>query len=178
MKLLLVRHAKSIANHLGIRQDKNKDYYDTNLHDLGLLQAKEIAQRLKNEKIDIIYSSPLKRAKETAEEINKYHKIEIIYDKKIEERRVGETKLHFLSRCIKFFNKVKKQDKTILVVTHNGVILTLMAISTQNRKKGGELVRKVMNDISNTSLTIIEKQDKRFNISLIGDVTHRSDKNN
>jgi broad specificity phosphatase PhoE len=37
------------------------------------VQTQKVAKRLKNEKIDFIYSSDLKRASDTAKEIAKYH---------------------------------------------------------------------------------------------------------
>ena len=54
MKIILVRHG-------------DPDYEKDCLTELGHKQAKVVAQRLLKENIDEIYSSPLGRAKQTAE---------------------------------------------------------------------------------------------------------------
>lgn len=85
-KIFIVRHGQDAnnANHiLGGRDDQS-------LTDLGREQAKAAAQKLKNKQIDIIYSSPLKRAYETAQIIAKIlgiEKIEISDD--LMEREMG-----------------------------------------------------------------------------------------
>src|SRR3990167_5845669 len=66
MKLYLIRHGESEAN--------KKRVHNTpavKLTKEGLDQARAIAKRLKNFDIDFIYSSPLIRARQTAEAISK-----------------------------------------------------------------------------------------------------------
>jgi len=87
MKIFLVRHGESEANEKGIHQGQR---IDTGLSKRGKEQAKLIAERLKDEKIEAIYSSDLKRAKETAEEIAKFHKKKIILDKRLREFDLGD----------------------------------------------------------------------------------------
>lgn len=48
---------------------------DISLSEKGLEQSRKLADRLKNETIDMIYHSPLTRAKETAEEVNRFHNV-------------------------------------------------------------------------------------------------------
>ena len=67
MKLIIVRHAESEANSKGISQGYKNEWEDTPLSGKGEQQAKKVAQRLKSEEISLIYSSDLKRAKQTAE---------------------------------------------------------------------------------------------------------------
>jgi broad specificity phosphatase PhoE len=55
----------------------------------GVLQARELSNFLKNERIEVMFSSPLKRALDTATEIDKYHKIEVIQDADLKERNMG-----------------------------------------------------------------------------------------
>jgi probable phosphoglycerate mutase len=64
-KIFVVRHGQDQdnANHI------LNGHRDNGLTDLGHAQARETAQRLKGEKIDKAYCSPLKRCIETAEEI-------------------------------------------------------------------------------------------------------------
>lgn len=64
MNIFLIRHGKTQLN-----QSNTHQYSSTPLSERGLREAKSIADRLKEAEIDIIYSSPLLRAKQTAEEI-------------------------------------------------------------------------------------------------------------
>jgi broad specificity phosphatase PhoE len=168
MKIILVRHGRSLANESKKHQGKKDKWRDTQLHDKGISQSKKISNELKNEKIDEIYSSPLKRTLETTKEINKNHKLKINIEPRIEEKHDKESKEKFIERCESFFNEISKKEGNILVVSHGGVILTLLAISTGNRKKGGELVRKYVTRIKNTSISIIEKNNGKFKRTLIG----------
>ena len=69
MILILERHGETQENKEGIFMG----HLDTPLSAGGILQAEKLAKRLNAEKINFIYSSDLKRAKETAKEIAKYH---------------------------------------------------------------------------------------------------------
>ena len=63
---------------------------DAQLSEEGIEQAKKLAERLKNEKIDSIYSSDLKRAKHTAQEVAKFHPhCKINYTPEIREQNLG-----------------------------------------------------------------------------------------
>ena len=64
-RFLLVRHGQSEWNATGRIQGQ----IDIALDEIGQQQAQRVAARLKREKIDAIYSSPLLRAKATAEAI-------------------------------------------------------------------------------------------------------------
>lgn len=64
MNIFLIRHGQTIHN-----QSNTHQYSTTPLSDLGIQQTKNLAQRLQEAKIDQIYSSPLLRAKQTAEEV-------------------------------------------------------------------------------------------------------------
>lgn len=69
MRLIITRHGETNENALGIAQG----HYQGTLSEKGKEQAKKLAERLKNEKIDVIYSSDLIRAEETADEVTKQH---------------------------------------------------------------------------------------------------------
>jgi len=171
MKLILVRHAQSKANARGIMQGQKIDW---TLSELGRKQAKAVADYLKKEKIEAIYSSDLKRAKHTADEIAKHHKVNIILDKKLREANHGKENIEHLIKRAKFIlNKVKKQNGTVIAVTHGGIGLTIMAVSTGNRKKGGELVKKTR--LENASINIIHHNPKKnkWKIHTINKVVHK-----
>lgn len=69
MRLIIVRHGESEWN----RIHRYQGQLDAPLSELGLQQADALAERLKDEPLDQIYSSPLQRAAKTAEAIARYH---------------------------------------------------------------------------------------------------------
>ena len=83
--IYFIRHGQTPYNKVG----KLQGILDIPLSAIGRKQAKVSAEKLKEYKIDIIYSSPLKRTLSTANFINKYHNLNIITDKRIVERGFG-----------------------------------------------------------------------------------------
>lgn len=67
-KIIFVRHGQSVKNLIGLFTDEVNDFPLTRL---GRKQAKEAGEFLKKENVDVVYSSPVLRAKETAEIISK-----------------------------------------------------------------------------------------------------------
>ena len=86
MRLILVRHGETVGNTKQLIQG----HIHGTLTKKGREQARKLALRLRKEKIDIIYSSDLRRAKDTAKEIAKYHKAPFIIDKSLRERNYGK----------------------------------------------------------------------------------------
>lgn len=86
MKLILVRHGETEWN----IEHRVQGQRDVLLNKKGKEQARKVALRLKNERIDVIYSSDLKRAKHTALEIAKFHKVPLKYYKLLRERSFGK----------------------------------------------------------------------------------------
>lgn len=86
MKIYLVRHGESIGNVNGIHQGQKNDFP---LSESGKRQAELLKKRFENIKIDAIYSSDLKRAKETAEFLADSKKISVILDLRLRERDFG-----------------------------------------------------------------------------------------
>mgnify|MGYP005782903757 FL=1 len=87
MKILITRHGQTDWNVLGKIQGQT----DIELNDNGRQQAKETGELIKNENIDIIITSPLKRAKETAKIINENFNVTIIEDNRLMERNFGKS---------------------------------------------------------------------------------------
>ncbi|MBU5689480.1 MAG: histidine phosphatase family protein [Candidatus Aenigmarchaeota archaeon] len=86
MRILLIRHGQTDANKRNIIQG----WLDFKLNNVGIKQAKLLAKRLKNENIDYFYSSDLKRAIMTTEEIKKFHPgIDWVKKSIIRERNFG-----------------------------------------------------------------------------------------
>jgi len=74
MRLILARHGETDMNKLGRIQGIS----DLALNDTGERQAEALAHALENEKVEAIYTSPLKRARDTAHAIGRCHQVEII----------------------------------------------------------------------------------------------------
>ena len=88
-KIFLIRHAESIANTESKFQGQT---YDTGLSELGVKQAEALGQRFANEDLNVIYTSPLKRAVATAQVIKDLHSspIEVITQMEIIETNHGQ----------------------------------------------------------------------------------------
>jgi len=148
MHLIITRHGETVENVKRIFQGQTHGV----LTKKGIMQAKKLARRLKNRKIDKIYSSDLKRSIDTANEILKYHpKLKLILNKDLRERFVGnyagkpfpkgwdwnnlpkscETDKSMCIRAKKFLKKINsknRKDKIVLVVCHNGIIKAFLNV--------------------------------------------------
>ncbi len=87
-KIYLFRHGQTYYN-------KNKiftGWKDSKLTPLGIKQAKTIAQKLKNKKIDVAFQTELSRSKDTLKEVLKFHPEvkEIITANRMIERSYGK----------------------------------------------------------------------------------------
>ncbi|NLD47722.1 MAG: histidine phosphatase family protein [Clostridiaceae bacterium] len=85
LELVLVRHGETDGNTRGAFLG----WTDEELNSEGLKQSGIVRDRLGKIKFDKIYSSPLKRARHTAEIINESQNIEIIYTESLKERNFG-----------------------------------------------------------------------------------------
>jgi len=85
-RIILVRHGETDWN----RENRIQGGVDIPLNERGKGQARDIASKLAHTVIDYIYSSRLSRALETAVEIAKFHKLEVLTDKRLDELRQGK----------------------------------------------------------------------------------------
>lgn len=187
MKLILTRHGETIENEKGILQG----HLNGKLNSLGILQAKKLGFRLKNEKIDAIYSSDLTRAFDTAREIAKYHPgINIELCKELRERNNGdfegkhkdlvdwnnppkniEAPEDMRARAMKMLDLAYKKYPagTVVFVAHgmiNNVLLTILL------KKPLE-ERLKLEKQHNTAVNIFEiKEDKNHVVNLLNCIKH------
>lgn len=86
MELYIVRHGQTVWNKKGLLQGST----DICLDEKGIDAAKKMGENMKNLKIDKIYTSPLKRAYDTACFIKGERNIEIIKDERISELCFGD----------------------------------------------------------------------------------------
>jgi broad specificity phosphatase PhoE len=87
LKIILVRHGETEWNKIHRLQGGGSD---TPLNETGLQQAESVALRLKGEKLQAVYSSPLQRARRTAEAIVRYHQLPVIAVPALKEIEVGK----------------------------------------------------------------------------------------
>lgn len=142
--IYFVRHGQTDYNVAGIMQG----HLDIPLNQNGILQAQKVRDELKDFNIDIIYTSPLSRAKTTAKIINEFHDVKIVLDDRLKElfsgsaqgevisswpeekhKQVfshpedfgGESIEAFCKRVSDFFDEIKNSPQNILIVSHAGV---------------------------------------------------------
>ena len=191
MRLILVRHGETIENAKKILQGQ----MEGRLSKKGKEQAKKVAIRLKEKEIDFIYSSDLKRAYDTAKEIQKFHKeIPFKTDKRLRERNFSslegkrilgdgwwnnlpkdaETPEDILKRTQAFISEIaKKHPKSIvLAVTHGGFKRAATAIL---HKKSWDEVHGEF-QFKNTSISIYDITKKGHKPILVGCSKHLDDK--
>lgn len=182
MKLIIVRHGETIENVKHIWQG----HIPGTLTKKGIKQAKLVAIRLKNKKIDTLFSSDLKRTMDTAKEIIRFHpELKIKKDKRLRERYLGklqgkkvkkdfdwnnppkdiETNLEMYNRVKGFIDETYKtyKDKTVLIVTHGGTKRAFNIIMNN------QPITDFFNapKFNNTSVSIYEiKEDKKQKIIL------------
>ena len=196
MRLILTRHGETEENKLGIMQG----HLHGRLSEEGINQAKKLALRLKDEKIDFIFSSDLARVADTAKEIAKFHldaplkfvedlrernlgefqgmkKSDFGWDRKTLKSahiqpKEGETIEQLYNRAKNFLNKVFLEHKkdTVLFVGHNGINTSLVAVLTG---KGYEDVGAIEGQL-NTAVSIFEIEEGNNKMILFNDVGHLS----
>ena len=85
MKIIVVRHASTIYNESHLINGQ----HDDNLSPAGLKELPQLVEKLKSYEFSTIYSSPLKRALETAQAVSKARYIPIVQDKRLMEVNFG-----------------------------------------------------------------------------------------
>lgn len=190
-KLCLVRHGETDWNSLGKLQGRQ----DIPLNEIGVLQAIECREFLKSTNWDVIISSPLKRAKETAEIINNELKIPIIEMVEFIERDYGdaegmtvterftafpnrnytnqEDRETLTKRVMAGIQKINQlyQGKRVLLVAHGGVINTILA-QFSNGEIGSGKTKLINACISN--IEFIDEEWKIKNYNQIGHLSQYS----
>jgi len=86
MELILIRHGETIWN----KEGRIQGYRDIDLSDTGLQQARQLALSLKDHPVHSIHTSPLIRARKTAQFINKYQNVPIYLDSNLMEMDHGD----------------------------------------------------------------------------------------
>jgi probable phosphoglycerate mutase len=84
-RLLLVRHGRSELN----AQGRPQGWLDSPLDEVGRRQARAAARRLQQEGPEILYTSTLRRASETAEIMAQVLGVPLVADERLKERNLG-----------------------------------------------------------------------------------------
>lgn len=196
MKLILVRHGETLSN----RENRVQGITDVPLSDVGRKQAEQLAMSLQNEKIDAIYSSPLRRAYHTASIIASYHGLPIEIDVNFQEMNHGdfenktiqelkETHLPFITRWFEDPSSVVMPHgeslfevqtrawysiQKILETRQAALIvshsITIMAILCKITNRGLSRGRELRADLA--SKTVVEFTDGGGVITTFNDTSH------
>lgn len=89
MKLFIFRHGQTVANHLKMLAPSYDDPL-SELNEIGEQQARDLRDKLANEKLPIIYASPLKRAKRTGEIVAEANDAKLVIVDELREHYLGE----------------------------------------------------------------------------------------
>jgi broad specificity phosphatase PhoE len=85
LKVFLVRHGRTDWNDLGLWQGN----CDVPLNQAGFEEARRTAQRLSKQNVQILYSSPLSRAYQTASVIGEILKAPVVVDERLRECEIS-----------------------------------------------------------------------------------------
>ena len=118
MDIYIFRHGQSTYNVLGRTQGHTND---SKLTDMGKEQAIEVGKKLAGRGIEVIFTSPLVRAVETAKLANQTLNAKIITDERFIEVDIGDAEgLHFTEIMAKYgdFYKKWREDETELDISY------------------------------------------------------------
>ena len=108
VKLILVRHGKTLCNEKGALSGLT----DSVLSEVGKLQGEKIANYLRNEEIDKIYTTPFTRTRETIKRLSEIKNIKIEETNKLNEINFGDFEgLSFKEIDEKYPEEVEKMIK-------------------------------------------------------------------
>ena len=197
-KLYLIRHGQSEWNILS----KVQGLKDANLTNIGREQARKLGKRLIDENIDIIFSSDLSRALETAEIISSLINKPVVESKEIQEINFGPWEGLTLAEIQKKYKEeyliwMKKPDKFKLEGAEtldnlkNRVMKYVEKVLIENKDKNIAIVSHnatlkiiILNllgmgnafykniSLNNVSLSIIECRQYNNVLTLLNDTSH------
>lgn len=156
--ICLIRHGETDWNAIGKIQGRT----DIPLNNTGTLQAEACREYLANTYFDVLITSPLTRAKQTAEIINKSLNIPLIEMDEFLERDFGDAEGEILTDRIKLYLDTKQlnqedrsslnkrviegiqkihhryHDQRVILVAHGGVINAILSILSNGKVGAGK----------------------------------------
>ena len=196
MELILIRHGETIWN----KEGRVQGLSDIELSDIGLNQARKLALSIQDHPIHAIYSSPLKRAHQTALIINEIHHAPINLEPGLMEMNQGDfegltfqelmaCEKDFLQRWIKdpaavnmpngesfigLQNRAWPVVANIIDKTENAIIVshtfTIAAILCKIQNVSLSQFRRVCVDTA--SKTVVSYKNGSASIDVLNDCTH------
>ncbi len=153
MEIYVMRHGQTVWNAIGRIQGWSKN----RLSKHGKEQVEAASKKFANVKFDVIFASPIMRTMQTANIMNQPHKLQIIKDNRLIEKKKGvfvgrlkstlteeeqllrkedpkavggETFEEIYERTSSFVEHLKKnfQNKTVLIVTHLSIANCIEAL--------------------------------------------------
>lgn len=158
MEICLVRHGETDWNKSG----KIQGHTDIELNKNGIIQANACANYLNNTPFELIITSPLKRAKQTAKIIAERKRLPLVEMDEFIERNYGDAEGMTVEECQIIFpdreypNQESKEDvrervmnglqqiqkehkvSNIILVAHGGVINSILAMLSNNEIGSGK----------------------------------------
>jgi len=148
--ILLIRHGETAWN----RGKIFRGVYDIPLNENGCTQASQLAKALASRRIDNAYSSPLSRAKRTAQIVLESHEIEAIVHEGLKDFNYGQW------TCLEDEVVARRWPEE-----HNCWIATPHAI----RPPGGETLREVFD----RAFDVVEEIAQKHNGQTVAIFAHR-----
>ena len=176
-KIYLFRHGQSHYN----KQQWFTGWIDSKMTRKGYENARNIAQKLKNKKIDVAYHSRLSRSKNTLKEVLKYHPEckQVIEDDRMIERCYGKLQRHshqeFMEDMDQLFTaalekKYGKMDRHIRKELGEQMAKSLYDIyhrSYDIPPPGGESVKMVEKRVNSFIKDLLKKMKKeKVNVAI------------
>ena len=163
MEIIFVRHAETKNNVNGIIQ--GPEHGDIN--EKGEREIEKVSQLLKNEKIDVSFSSDIPRCKITSEGINKFHNLTIQYTNLIREKYNGD----WTGKNYKDVSWDQLEGTFETKKVNNGESLV------EVRSRAREFIKELIDKYGNTNKRILVVSHGAFLKILIGDLLGMEIKN-
>ncbi|MBU0905993.1 MAG: histidine phosphatase family protein [Firmicutes bacterium] len=184
----LIRHGETDWNSIGMLQGRK----DIPLNEAGILHAKQCREVFKSSQWDVVITSPLKRAKQTATIINEKLNVPVIEIVDFVERDFGlaegmtydernskfpnriypkqEERISFHKRVMEGLNTISNRfgDNKILLVAHGGVINAILDELSNGKIGSGK------NDLLNGCMSNIFMQEGKWFIKDYNQISHLS----
>lgn len=147
IELYIVRHGETDFNKNG----KYLGRINVSLNSAGISQANQLAEKVSELNIDIIFCSPLKRTVETARIIKSRHNCEIVIDS------------HFIERSVGVYEGLTKEEaKNKYPDLYERNITRVFNEAPPNGETINEVIKRVF-----YRLDEIKRQDRFFNIMIV-----------
>lgn len=191
-QICLVRHGETDWNAMGKIQGRT----DISLNATGKRQAEECAQYFSNSEWDRIVTSPLKRAKQTANIMNQSLQIPVIEMEEFVERCYGdaegltreerqrlypqgkdipnqEPRNMLAQRVMKGMQRIQEEypNEKIILVAHGGVINTILAVLSNGEIGSGKT------KLINACISNLHFMENQWKIQEYNQVRHLSQYN-